>query len=135
MIQQFLKQSLILRRPPICTSCYRRSSNIFGNSKLNITRSFQSSRPSRVPILPIPAIILGALKTGKLVSLVSLSSKTSLTLLPHTFRRGSKGDKIAKILAGIPIFGFTLLLLVGLDQVYPIKMTNAVTNLLILFLF
>ncbi|KAI8637095.1 hypothetical protein BD408DRAFT_323643, partial [Parasitella parasitica] len=33
---------------------------------------------------------LGALKTGKLVSLVSLSSKTSLTLLPHTFRRGSK---------------------------------------------
>ncbi|KAI8884928.1 hypothetical protein K501DRAFT_150212, partial [Backusella circina FSU 941] len=33
---------------------------------------------------------LSALKTGKLVSLVSLSSKTSLTLLPHTFRKGGK---------------------------------------------
>lgn len=75
------------------------------------------TRPSQVPIVPIPAIILGALKTGKLVGLVSLSSKTSLTLLPHTFRRGSKGDLIAKILAGIPLFGFTLLLVVGLDQV------------------
>ncbi|ORE12618.1 hypothetical protein BCV71DRAFT_147118, partial [Rhizopus microsporus] len=28
---------------------------------------------------------LGAFKTGKLVSVISLSSKTSLTLLPHTF--------------------------------------------------
>ncbi|KAI7861380.1 hypothetical protein BDF14DRAFT_1701188, partial [Spinellus fusiger] len=30
---------------------------------------------------------LSVIKTGSLVSLVSLSSKTSLTLLPHTFRR------------------------------------------------
>ncbi|KAL9554164.1 hypothetical protein MBANPS3_002932 [Mucor bainieri] len=79
-------------------------------------RGFHTTRPAQVPIVPIPAIILGALKTGKLVSLVSLSSKTSLTLLPHTFRRGSKGDLIAKVLAGIPLFGFTLLLVVGLDQ-------------------
>lgn len=116
MIQQILKTS-ILRRS-ICTSCYRRSTAAINHNKVLLnTRSFHSTRPSRVPIVPIPAIILGALKTGKLVSLVSLWSKTSLTLLPHTFRRGSKGETIAKFLAGIPVFGFTLLLVVGLDQV------------------
>lgn len=123
MIQQFLKTS-ILRRS-ICTSCYQRRTTaavINHNKRLlsnnnNTTRSFHSTRPSQVPIVPIPAIILGALKTGKLVSLVSLWSKTSLTLLPHTFRRGSKGETIAKVLAGIPVFGFTLLVVVGLDQV------------------
>lgn len=121
MIQQFLKTS-ILRRS-ICTSCYQRRTTaaINHNKRLllnsNNTRSFHSTRPSQVPIVPIPAIILGALKTGKLVSLVSLWSKTSLTLLPHTFRRGSKGETIAKVLAGIPVFGFTLLVVVGLDQV------------------
>lgn len=124
MLLQLLKPS-ILRRS-ICT-CYNREKTQFRFVKQftshkpihqQLNKGFHSSRSSRVPILPIPAIILGALKTGKLVSLVSLSSKTSLTLLPHTFRRGSKGDLIAKVLAGIPLFGFTLLLLVGLDQVH-----------------
>lgn len=136
MFQSILKPSIVPRL--ICTSCYRRSTtistprhHIINNAATTSTtrqitflqqqtqqkRLFHSSRPSHSPIIPIPAIILGALKTGKLVSLVSLSSKTSLTLLPHTFRRGSKGDKIAKVLASIPLFGFTLLLAVGLDQV------------------
>ncbi|KAI8977148.1 peptidase family M48-domain-containing protein [Mycotypha africana] len=79
-------------------------------------RLFHTTKPVAAPIVPIPAIILGALKTGKLVSFVSLSSKTSLTLLPHTFRRGNKSETIARILAGIPLFGFTLLLVIGLDQ-------------------
>ncbi|KAI8080532.1 hypothetical protein BDF21DRAFT_362559 [Thamnidium elegans] len=81
-----------------------------------ISRPLHATNPTKVPIFPIPLFILGALKTGKLVSLVSLSSKTSLTLLPHTFRRGGKADTIAKVLAGIPLFGFTFLLAVGLDQ-------------------
>ncbi|EIE79825.1 hypothetical protein RO3G_04530 [Rhizopus delemar RA 99-880] len=36
---------------------------------------------------------MGAFKTGKLVSIISLSSKTSLTLLPHTFGRGGRLDQ------------------------------------------
>lgn len=111
MIPHFLK-STILRRS-ICISCYRRTTV---TTKF-YSRPFHTTKPTLVPIIPIPLFILGALKTGKLVSLVSLSSKTSLTLLPHTFRRGGKADTIAKILAGIPVFGFTLLLVVGLDQV------------------
>lgn len=111
MIQHFLKSTLLRRS--ICTSCYKRTTI---PSKF-YTRAFHTTKPRPVPIIPIPLFILGALKTGKLVSLVSLSSKTSLTLLPHTFRRGGKADTIAKILAGIPVFGFTLLLAIGLDQV------------------
>jgi hypothetical protein len=147
MFQSFLKLSVLHRSSPtICTSCYRRSAmtpriiNTAAKSNRLISslqpqlqpqrRLFHSSRPSYSPIIPIPAIILGALKTGKLVSLVSLSSKTSLTLLPHTFRRGSKGDKIAKVLAAIPLIGFTLLLVVGLDQV---RSSNR--NILSFFLF
>jgi hypothetical protein len=117
MFQHILrKPSTILRQSSsLCSGCYRQQKTTLFS---RFTRKgFHTSQPMRVPIVPIPAIILGALKTGKLVSLVSLSSKTSLTLLPHTFRRGSKGDLIAKILAGIPLFGFTLLLVVGLDQV------------------
>ncbi|KAG2204093.1 hypothetical protein INT46_011105 [Mucor plumbeus] len=116
MFQHILrKPSTILRQSSsLCSGCYRQQKTTLFS---RFTRKgFHTSQPMRVPIVPIPAIILGALKTGKLVSLVSLSSKTSLTLLPHTFRRGSKGDLIAKILAGIPLFGFTLLLAVGLDQ-------------------
>lgn len=117
MFQHILrKPSTILRQPSsLCSGCYRQQKTTLFSRLAR--KEFHTSRPMRVPIVPIPAIILGALKTGKLVSLVSLSSKTSLTLLPHTFRRGSKGDLIAKILAGIPLFGFTLLLVVGLDQV------------------
>ncbi|KAI9480581.1 MAG: peptidase family M48-domain-containing protein [Benjaminiella poitrasii] len=82
-----------------------------------LQRSFHTTQPVRSPIVPIPAVILGILKTGKLVSFISLSSKTSLTLLPHTFRKsGSRGVLVAKILAGIPLFGFMLLLIIGLDQ-------------------
>lgn len=110
MIQHFLRP--ILRRS-ICTSCCQRTTL----PTKTFSRPFHSTKPAHVPILPIPLFILGALKSGQLVSLVSLSSKTSLTLLPHTFRRGGKADTIAKILAGIPVFGFTLLLLIGLDQV------------------
>lgn len=124
MFQHFLrKQSTrILRQSPsLCSGCYRQQRITSFPKQLPkaaaAARGFHTTRPTQVPIVPIPAIILGALKTGKLVSLVSLSSKTSLTLLPHTFRRGSKGDLIAKVLAGIPLFGFTLLLVVGLDQV------------------
>ncbi|GAN08894.1 metalloendopeptidase M48, Ste24p [Mucor ambiguus] len=120
MFQHFLrKQSIRIlnRQPPsICSGCCRQQRTMLFPKQLPTTRGFHTTRPTQVPIVPIPAIILGALKTGKLVSLVSLSSKTSLTLLPHTFRRGSKGDLIAKVLAGIPLFGFTLLLVVGLDQ-------------------
>ena len=114
---------------PLCTLCYQQqrtyTRSLFSKrlTKLQLPvrnttlRSFHSTRPSPIPIIPFPAIFLGALKTGKLVSFVSLSSKTSLTLLPHTFRRGSKGDTIAKILVSIPGIGFLLLLAVGLDQV------------------
>lgn len=105
MIQTILKSTKFSRS--ICSKL---------PTKIN-SRAFHSSKPTKVPIFPIPLFILGALKTGKLVSLVSLSSKTSLTLLPHTFRRGGKADTIAKVLAGIPLFGFTFLLAVGLDQV------------------
>ncbi|KAI8328776.1 peptidase family M48-domain-containing protein [Chlamydoabsidia padenii] len=79
------------------------------------SRAFHSSHPRPSPIIPLPAILLGLLKSGKLVSFVSLSSKTSLTLLPHTFRR-DKGKLVGKILAGIPIAGMALLVAVGLDQ-------------------
>ncbi|GAA5797975.1 hypothetical protein HPULCUR_003373 [Helicostylum pulchrum] len=106
MIQTILKSTKLSRS--ICSSR-------LPPTKINC-RAFHSSKPTKVPIFPIPLFILGALKTGKLVSLVSLSSKTSLTLLPHTFRRGGKADTIAKVLAGIPLFGFTFLLAVGLDQ-------------------
>ncbi|CEP10302.1 hypothetical protein [Parasitella parasitica] len=116
MLQHILRKSSTIWRQSstLCSGCYQQQK--IGLFSRLPKKNFHTSRPSRVPIVPIPAIVLGALKTGKLVSLVSLSSKTSLTLLPHTFRRGSKGDLIAKILAGIPVFGFTLLLVVGLDQ-------------------
>ncbi|KAI8357241.1 peptidase family M48-domain-containing protein [Blakeslea trispora] len=81
-----------------------------------LSSQFHTSQPARIPIIPFPAFLLGTLKTGKLVSIVSLSSKTSLTLLPHTFRRGGRLDLIAKVLAGIPLAGIALLLAVGLDQ-------------------
>ncbi|KAI8071709.1 peptidase family M48-domain-containing protein [Gongronella butleri] len=67
-----------------------------------------------VPLLPLPAVLAGLVKSGKLVSLVSLSSKTSLTLLPHSLRKG-KGATAGKILVGVPLVGLTLLLAVGLD--------------------
>ncbi|CAO3595460.1 unnamed protein product [Absidia cylindrospora] len=110
-----------------CRQCLGRQ--IMGSSRLNQQqqqrlfpirpstsfRSFHSSQTSKSPIIPLPAILLGLLKSGKLVSFVSLSSKTSLTLLPHTFRR-DKGKLVGKILAGIPIAGLALLVAVGLDQ-------------------
>ncbi|KAG1458407.1 hypothetical protein G6F56_006404 [Rhizopus delemar] len=78
---------------------------------------FHNSRPAPVPLVPFPAFLVGAFKTGKLVSIISISSKTSLTLLPHTFGRGgSKLQILARILAGIPLFGVALLFAVGLDQ-------------------
>ncbi|KAG0770262.1 hypothetical protein G6F57_005552 [Rhizopus arrhizus] len=56
-------------------------------------RSFHPSRRAQVPLVPFPAFLMGAFKTGKLVSIISLSSKTSLTLLPHTFGRGGRLDQ------------------------------------------
>ncbi|KAI9027271.1 hypothetical protein CLU79DRAFT_33069 [Phycomyces nitens] len=85
------------------------------HSPLVNQRSFHSSRSTLTPLIPIPAMILAVIKTGNLVSFVSLSSKTSLTLLPHTFRR-DRGKLVAKLLASVPILGMTLLLLIGLDQ-------------------
>lgn len=79
------------------------------------SRSFHSTRPQKVPILPLPAVIMGILKSGKLVTLVSLSSKTSLTLLPHSFFRRYKFSTM--IFASVPFLGVALLLIVGLDKV------------------
>ncbi|KAI8076361.1 peptidase family M48-domain-containing protein [Halteromyces radiatus] len=98
-----------------CHDCLQRPSRYQQRLTTFRIQTFHSSRPQPSPILPLPAILLGLLKSGKLVSFVSLSSKTSLTLLPHTFRR-DKGKLVGKILAGIPLFGLTLLLAVGLDQ-------------------
>ncbi|KAI9301950.1 hypothetical protein BJ944DRAFT_270682, partial [Cunninghamella echinulata] len=78
-------------------------------------RSFQTSHSNKSPIIPLPAMLLGILKSGKLVSFVSLSSKTSLTLLPHTFRRDN-GKLVGKLLVSIPVIGIALLIVVGLDQ-------------------
>ncbi|KAI9021517.1 peptidase family M48-domain-containing protein [Phycomyces nitens] len=80
-----------------------------------ITRSFHASPSNKVPIIPLPAMIATLLKSGKLVSLVSLSSKTSMTLLPHSIGKG-RARWIVSLLAGIPITGVALLLVVGLDQ-------------------
>ncbi|KAI7903120.1 peptidase family M48-domain-containing protein [Cokeromyces recurvatus] len=111
--QIFFKSNALLPR----RSCHSITPIHSSRFQLLCKRKFHFTQPVRIPIVPIPAVILGALKSGKLVSLISLSSKTSLTLLPHTFRRqGSKGVLIAKILTGIPLFGFALLLLIGLDQ-------------------
>lgn len=78
-------------------------------------RPFHTSRPQRSPLIPLPVALLSLLKTSKLVSFVSLSSKTSLTLLPHTFYR-DPNRLFAKLLASVPVMGFGLLLAVGLDQ-------------------
>ena len=83
------------------------------------SRSFHSTRPQNVPILPLPAVILGILKSGKLVSFVSLSSKTSLTLLPHSIFRRYKFS--TKVFASVPLIGIALLLTVGLDKVMKIN--------------
>lgn len=83
--------------------------------RLNSIRNFHTTSPSNVPIIPLPAALLGLLKSGKLVSLVSLSSKTSLTLLPHSIFRQYKLS--TKIFASIPFIGIALLLGVGLDKV------------------
>jgi hypothetical protein len=62
---------------------------------------------------------LGILKSGKLVSFVSLSSKTSLTLLPHSIFRRYKFS--TKVFASVPLIGIALLLTVGLDKVMKIN--------------
>ncbi|KAI8576238.1 hypothetical protein K450DRAFT_257775 [Umbelopsis ramanniana AG] len=77
-------------------------------------RNFHTTSPRNVPIIPIPAAILALLKSGKLVSFVSLSSKTSLTLLPHSIFRRYKFS--TKVFASVPLIGIALLLTVGLDQ-------------------
>ncbi|KAJ2961446.1 hypothetical protein NQZ79_g3240 [Umbelopsis isabellina] len=82
--------------------------------RLNSIRKFHTTSPRNVPIIPLPAALLGLLKSGKLVSLVSLSSKTSLTLLPHSIFRQYKLS--TKIFASIPLLGIALLLGVGLDK-------------------
>ncbi|KAI8365174.1 peptidase family M48-domain-containing protein [Radiomyces spectabilis] len=99
----------------LCHRCHR-SQLLHPNARITTpTRLFHTVPPRQIPIIPIPAIILSVLKTGKLISFVSLSSKTSLTLLPHTLLR-NRGRRFAKLLAGIPLIGFTLLVVVGLDQ-------------------
>ncbi|CAO3679080.1 unnamed protein product [Umbelopsis ramanniana] len=77
-------------------------------------RNFHTTSPRNVPILPLPAALLALLKSGKLVSFVSLSSKTSLTLLPHSIFRRYKFS--TKVFASVPLIGIALLLTVGLDQ-------------------
>lgn len=80
-------------------------------------RNFHASRPHHVPLIPLPAFLLSAFKTGKFLSFVSLSSRTSLTLLPHSF---FKIGKRRLLLASIPFLGIVVLVLVGLDQVYTL---------------
>lgn len=86
----------------------------------SLRRPFHTTRPQQSPLIPLPAMIISALKTGKLVSLVSFSSKTSLTLLPHTLYN-QKTRTYMKFLAGIPVIGLSLLVLVGLDQVRKMR--------------
>ncbi|KAI8370891.1 hypothetical protein EDC96DRAFT_439913, partial [Choanephora cucurbitarum] len=87
MLRHLLRSSVsTLKRPP-CINHYR---------PLPFSYQFHTNQAARIPIIPFPAFLLGALKTGKLVSIVSISSKTSLTLLPHTFRRGGRLDLFAK---------------------------------------
>lgn len=83
-------------------------------------RNFHTTSPQNVPILPLPAALLALLKSGKLVSFVSLSSKTSLTLLPHSIFRRYKLS--TKVFASVPLIGIALLLTVGLDQVGQAEM-------------
>lgn len=87
------------------------------------SRFFHTSRPRPSPIIPLPAALAAMLKTGKLVSFVSLSSKTSLTLLPHTWYR-DRGRLFVKLLASVPVIGFSLLVVVGLDQVSQNQKTD-----------
>ncbi|KAI8137467.1 peptidase family M48-domain-containing protein [Fennellomyces sp. T-0311] len=94
--------------PRLCTPRYR-------PLQFLPLRPFHATPNRSIPLIPLPAAILTVLKTGKLVSFISLSSKTSLTLLPHTYRH-DRGKFVAKLLAGIPLIGVTVLLLVGLDQ-------------------
>ncbi|KAI7890145.1 uncharacterized protein EV154DRAFT_422549 [Mucor mucedo] len=94
-MHHFLKP-ILRRSSPLCTFCYNNSGRTLPSKLLFSRRPFHTTKPTHVPIIPIPLFITGALKSGQLVSLVSLSSKTSLTLLPHTFRRGGKADTIAK---------------------------------------
>ncbi|CAO3645813.1 unnamed protein product [Cunninghamella echinulata] len=70
---------------------------------------------TKTPYYTITSHVTWDLKSGKLVSFVSLSSKTSLTLLPHTFRRDN-GKLVGKLLVSIPVIGIALLIVVGLDQ-------------------
>jgi hypothetical protein len=83
-------------------------------------RNFHTTSPRNVPILPLPAALLALLKSGKLVSFVSLSSKTSLTLLPHSIFRRYKFS--TKVFASVPLIGIALLLTVGLDQVGQVEL-------------
>ncbi|KAI9247210.1 peptidase family M48-domain-containing protein [Phascolomyces articulosus] len=101
-------------RRHLCSNCYRHQRFLPPRAPL-VVRSFHTTNPRPSPLLPLPAVLLSVLKSGKLVSLVSLSSKTSLTLLPHTYGR-DRGKLVFKLLASIPLIGVTLLLLVGLDQ-------------------
>ncbi|KAG2218643.1 hypothetical protein INT45_000816 [Circinella minor] len=101
-------------RQQLCSNCYRHQQLLQPRVPL-IARPFHATNTRSSPLLPLPAVLLSVLKSGKLVSLVSLSSKTSLTLLPHTYRR-DRGKLVFKLLASIPLIGVTLLLLVGLDK-------------------
>ncbi|KAI9321750.1 peptidase family M48-domain-containing protein [Dichotomocladium elegans] len=128
MLKTFVAVRSAMRRPSPCSptllSCRHitrqkvlRSMPRFSQKQGQaiIAQAFHTSAPRQSPLIPLPALLLTALKSGKLVSLVSLSSKTSLTLLPHTLY--SQRMRIyVKFLAGIPIVGLSLLLLVGLDQ-------------------
>ncbi|KAI9494232.1 hypothetical protein BDB00DRAFT_787280 [Zychaea mexicana] len=103
-------------RRQLCLNCYRHQQpRLQPRIPPLVVRSFHASKPRPSPLLPLPAVLLTALKTGKLVSLVSLSSKTSLTLLPHTYRR-DRGKFVFKLLASVPLLGIALLLIVGLDK-------------------
>ncbi|KAL0079722.1 peptidase family M48-domain-containing protein [Phycomyces blakesleeanus] len=100
---------------PRCLSIQARPQKSRIYSTPTFIRSFHASPSNKVPIIPLPAVIGALLKSGKLVSLVSLSSKTSMTLLPHSIGKG-RAKWVVSLLAGIPIIGVALLLVVGLDQ-------------------
>jgi hypothetical protein len=122
----FVKRSFITPRISTSNACYlkkplqfQKLPSIIPTSIASQARSFHASRPSKIPIFSIPPIVLALLKTGKLVNILSISSKVSLTLLPHTYRSGKMN--ITAFLVGIPLVGFAGLAVLGMDRVRDTK--------------
>ncbi|RUP42950.1 hypothetical protein BC936DRAFT_137847 [Jimgerdemannia flammicorona] len=75
-------------------------------------RSFHTTPPTKSPIIPLP-YFLALLKSGKVFSIISFSSKGALTFLPHSILKNY--SRRTKFLISIPITGVLLLIVIGLD--------------------